>query len=115
MTLISNKRLTNFYQNCRRYVKSRDDSQLLGDIGGSPSSDCDPFAKKGDKNIVPCGAIANSMFSDDIILLKKDSDGNYENIPKLLIRTGIAWDSDKKYKFKNPDDLAALNVRTVMY
>jgi len=40
--------LTNFYQNHRRYVKSRDDHQLWGEIGTTetpylPSSDCAPF------------------------------------------------------------------------
>ncbi|CAM1154445.1 TMEM30A (predicted) [Pycnogonum litorale] len=58
--------LTNFYQNHRRYVKSRDDSQLLGQ-SGKLSSDCEPFdyVKDGDKKvpIAPCGAIANSLFN----------------------------------------------------
>lgn len=56
--------LTNFYQNHRRYVKSRDDSQLLGDVEKTPSSDCEPFDKdENGKPYVPCGAIANSLFS----------------------------------------------------
>jgi len=55
--------LTNFYQNHRRYVKSRDDYQLLGNLG-DPSSDCAPFDRDDtDKRIAPCGAIANSLFS----------------------------------------------------
>ena len=45
--------------------------------------------------ILPCGAIANSMFSDDITLKKDGSD-----VP--LLRRGIAWESDKQYKFRNP-------------
>ena len=32
--------LTNFYQNHRRYVKSRDDLQLFGDSRGHPSGEC---------------------------------------------------------------------------
>ena len=55
--------LTNFYQNHRRYVKSRDESQLLGDVEKEPNSDCTPFAKLENKTIVPCGAIANSLFN----------------------------------------------------
>lgn len=59
--------LTNFYQNHRRYVKSRDDNQLRGILSGPPSSDCQPFAEDGPpeakKPILPCGAIANSLFS----------------------------------------------------
>ena len=57
--------LTNYYQNHRRYVKSRDDSQLLGDLSKSPSSDCAPYDRTEDKKvpIAPCGAIANSLFN----------------------------------------------------
>lgn len=38
--------LDNFYQNHRRYVKSRDDSQLLGEVKAEKSDlnkDCDPY------------------------------------------------------------------------
>lgn len=56
--------LSNFYQNHRRYVKSRDDNQLLGNLDTSPSSDCAPFHKDdAGKYIAPCGAIANSLFN----------------------------------------------------
>lgn len=57
--------LTNYYQNHRRYVKSRDDEQLLGHLSQTPSSDCTPFAIDPDTNkpIAPCGAIANSLFN----------------------------------------------------
>jgi hypothetical protein len=53
------------FQNHRRYVKSRDDNQLLGLIDAEPSNECDPFVKNKEenKNYIPCGAIANSMFS----------------------------------------------------
>jgi len=89
--------LTNFYQNHRRYVKSRDESQLLGDVEKEPNSDCTPFAKLGNKTIVPCGAIANSLFNDTIQLLKDDE----SEID--MTKKGIAWESDKKYKFRNPE------------
>lgn len=59
--------LSNFYQNHRRYVKSRDDAQLNGKVDpNGPSSECSPFDSdpEGSKIfIVPCGAIANSMFN----------------------------------------------------
>lgn len=57
--------LTNFYQNHRRYVKSRDDVQLLGKLSPVVSSDCYPYSSdpKTSKPIAPCGAIANSMFN----------------------------------------------------
>jgi len=91
--------LTNFYQNHRRYVKSRDEKQLLGNIEKTgTNSDCAPYYREeGEKVTVPCGAIANSMFND-VITLK---DGAGTEVP--LIRTGIAWESDRKYKFGNPD------------
>ena len=63
--------LTNFYQNHRRYVKSRDESQLLGDVKKTPNTDCKPFDEMdvdGKKvPIVPCGAIANSLFNGKLI------------------------------------------------
>jgi len=93
--------LTNFYQNHRRYVKSRDESQLLGNVEKVPNDDCIPYAKKDAFTIVPCGAIANSLFNDVIKLEHVTDENTYEEID--LLRTGIAWESDKKYKFKNPD------------
>ncbi|KAG5673900.1 hypothetical protein PVAND_003902 [Polypedilum vanderplanki] len=88
--------LTNYYQNHRRYVKSRDDNQLLGEFD-STTSDCAPFQfdHKG-QPIVPCGAIANSLFNDTLFLTS-DSHGN---VP--VSKTGIAWPSDKQIKFRNP-------------
>ena len=73
--------LENFYQNHRRYVKSRDDKQLLGKTANGASTECKPFqncqgddctngvannlTKKEGAEIpyLPCGAIANSLFS----------------------------------------------------
>jgi len=104
--------LDNFYQNHRRYVKSRDDAQLVGQLDETPSADCGDFMygtgsdsckKKDDANcktIVPCGAIANSLFSDVITMSVKVD--NQEKRDVKLIKKGIAWPSDKQYKFKNP-------------
>ncbi|EFA10416.1 cell cycle control protein 50A isoform X1 [Tribolium castaneum] len=91
--------LSNFYQNHRRYVKSRDDNQLLGRLDPVPSSDCSPFDKIKDTPIAPCGAIANSLFSD-VLTLKKLEGNTWKDVD--LIRKGIAWDSDKNIKFRNP-------------
>ena len=57
--------LTNFYQNHRRYVKSRDEKQLLGDINKVPDDNCAPYNKieGSELPVVPCGAIANSLFN----------------------------------------------------
>lgn len=93
--------LSNYYQNHRRYVKSRDDDQLLGRLSKTPSTDCEPFAMDEGKTIAPCGAIANSLFNDTLSIRSR-----YGEVP--LVRTGIAWPSDKNIKFRNPEgDLKA--------
>ena len=76
--------LENFYQNHRRYVKSRDDKQLLGKVDGGSNSDCSPFAEcnspeecqNGENKtlalktpFLPCGAVANSLFSGKLFTL----------------------------------------------
>ena len=98
--------LTNFYQNHRRYVKSRDDKQLYGQIDPPPNKDCEPFRRNNDTDnyYAPCGAIANSLFNDIITLQYREKGagaGSWSDVP--LLKTGIAWPSDKEYKFKNPD------------
>lgn len=98
--------LTNFYQNHRRYVKSRNDRQLLGQL--RTGSDCEPYAYRVDpvdgqrKIIMPCGAIANSIFNDTFTLhfIPKEMKESQLLVP--LIDTGIAWATDKKNKFRNP-------------
>jgi len=65
--------LTNYYQNHRRYVKSRDDFQLLGKLSKTPSSDCAPYDYHNNKPIAPCGAIANSLFSGMCTFIIKQS------------------------------------------
>jgi hypothetical protein len=61
-------RLTNFYQNHRRYVKSVDIDQLKGKAKSAAdinSGDCTPLNTNEDnKPYYPCGLIANSMFND---------------------------------------------------
>ncbi|CAH0713717.1 unnamed protein product, partial [Brenthis ino] len=95
--------LSNYYQNHRRYVKSRDDNQLLGRLSQPPSGDCAPFAyadvegKTEKVPIAPCGAIANSLFNDTLTVESQDLN---KDVP--VLRTGIAWTSDKDIKFRNP-------------
>ncbi|KAF2397086.1 Lem3/Cdc50 [Trichodelitschia bisporula] len=102
-------RLTNFYQNHRRYVKSFDQQQLKGDARSPDQikkSDCDPLELDEDgKPYYPCGLIANSMFNDTFNspqLLGK------ANTTYIMTNKGIVWDSDKdlyketKYK---PDEI----------
>jgi hypothetical protein len=61
-------RLTNFYQNHRRYVKSVDIDQLKGKARTADdirSGDCAPLdVDANGKPYYPCGLIANSMFND---------------------------------------------------
>ncbi|KAF6365512.1 transmembrane protein 30A [Rhinolophus ferrumequinum] len=94
--------LSNFYQNHRRYVKSRDDSQLNGDSSAllNPSKECEPYRRNEDKPIAPCGAIANSMFNDTLELFLVGNGSYLTSIP--LKKKGIAWWTDKNVKFRNP-------------
>ena len=68
-------KLTNFYQNHRRYVRSRNDEQLRGNNPSfSSMEDCDPRRSIGDENDPtkywnPCGLIAASMFNGKLVLL----------------------------------------------
>lgn len=66
-------KLTNFYQNHRRYVDSLDADQLKGKYRTADNlrdSACKPVAVEGDQPedqlvIYPCGLIANSLFNGD--------------------------------------------------
>ncbi|KAG9465008.1 hypothetical protein GDO78_019088 [Eleutherodactylus coqui] len=101
--------LSNFFQNHRRYLKSRYDTELLGRNVTITEKDsfCTPFTTyKNGTPMAPCGAIANSMFNDTIKLIYH-SDSN-RNVEVPLVRTGNTWWSDKNVKFGNPkpkDDL----------
>ncbi|KAL8948465.1 MAG: hypothetical protein Q9222_005353 [Ikaeria aurantiellina] len=108
-------RLTNFYQNHRRYVKSLDTDQLKGDAvssGTISKSNCDPLRLDSEKRpYYPCGLIANSLFNDSFskpVLLNVEG-RNQMNQTYNMTNKGIAWDSDRalygqtKY---NPADIA---------
>ncbi|KAF2462676.1 Lem3/Cdc50 [Lindgomyces ingoldianus] len=109
-------RLTNFYQNHRRYVKSLDTNQLKGNAesaGSIRSGDCDPLDTAPDgRPYYPCGLIANSMFNDSF-------DKNQLNMPNAepytMSTSGIAWDSEadlyKKSKYKPKDVVPPPNWR----
>nr|XP_018672927.1 cell cycle control protein 50A [Ciona intestinalis] len=94
--------LNNFFQNHRRYVKSRDDNQLVGThvTNTSISKDCTPYRTDTVNGyqapIAPCGAIANSFFNDSFTLQQED--GNTVN----YLTTGISWYTDHTVKFNNP-------------
>ncbi|KAI5081220.1 hypothetical protein GOP47_0004403 [Adiantum capillus-veneris] len=86
--------LENYYQNHRRYVKSRSDKQLLnGDSTSSTDTEtCKPEQFLGELPIIPCGLIAWSLFNDTYSFT---SGGHAITINKK----GISWKSDREHKF----------------
>ena len=108
-------RLTDFFQNHRRYVKSLDTNQLAGTAvsastinGGS----CDPLrlAPNG-KPYYPCGLIANSVFNDTYSqpLGLSATNASSSNFTYPMTTQGVAWSSDAnlygKTQYK-PEDIA---------
>lgn len=96
--------LDNFYQNHRRYVKSRSDAQLRGEtVVSSDLEDCAPLTEitlEGQttpKSLSPCGLIANSLFNDTIALTAAPTGVS-------MTQSGIAWKSDIDKKFKNGNE-----------
>jgi hypothetical protein len=82
-------KLSNFYQNHRRYARSRSDAQLAGDeVKYASLTDCAPMRYPGEiqnqekKNpaisdlYAPCGLIAWSMFNDSFLLYRSSSTAN---------------------------------------
>ncbi|KAJ3220202.1 hypothetical protein HDU67_005528 [Dinochytrium kinnereticum] len=113
-------RLTNFYQNHRRYVKSFDSKQLSNNPATSTTS-CLQLSKAKDHAqyynwtttvsdsafIYPCGLIANSYFSDEISDLTSASAGTF-----TFEDSQIAWPADaEKFKRASIADDADLNTK----
>lgn len=116
-------KLTNFYQNHRRYVKSLNSDQLKGKYV-SPSSldnsDCDPLGSINGTAIYPCGLIANSLFngwslflSSELIRLSPRIDTFYTPMlmnaqdnpdpqPYAFSNKGIAWSGEAKKYVRTP-------------
>lgn len=109
--------LNNFYQNHRRYVKSKSSTQLNGEVLTTEelknSGDCDPIYTMKDLGkettydgteisenapANPCGLIAKSFFNDEYKLLTNDD----KEID--IDETNIAWEADKELKFSRPKD-----------
>lgn len=85
--------LDNFYQNHRRYVKSRSDQQLRNRNNENDISTCKPEDVAYDRTIVPCGLVAWSMFNDTFSF----STNNNQTLP--VKKKGISWKSDRDHKF----------------
>eukprot|EP00007_Cunea_sp_BSH-02190019_P001595 CAMPEP_0174230778 /NCGR_PEP_ID=MMETSP0417-20130205/1466_1 /TAXON_ID=242541 /ORGANISM="Mayorella sp, Strain BSH-02190019" /LENGTH=300 /DNA_ID=CAMNT_0015308537 /DNA_START=105 /DNA_END=1004 /DNA_ORIENTATION=- len=99
-------RMSNFYQNHRRYVNSKSDDQLSGDPITKVSSlgSCDPlitYTGNDDDNAIlnPCGLIANSTFSDDFLNMT-----NSNGTEIVWTQDKVAWQSDLDKKFANPPE-----------
>lgn len=98
--------LTNFYQNHRRYVKSRSDAQLAGTVytDASALADCDPLrttgGTSGGRILHPCGLVANSYFNDTFAVTAPAG--------TVMDETGITWDTDRA-KFKAIDAATIAN------
>lgn len=118
--------LINFYQNHRRYVKSRSDAQLAGTLDTSDPSklgDCDPLRAvtntSGTYALSPCGLVAHSYFNGPWVRLPLGGKGNLRAPPSpyrcrradtfalsasgmMMLETDISWASDRRHKFKAP-------------
>ncbi|XBW35404.1 hypothetical protein QEN19_000970 [Hanseniaspora menglaensis] len=102
-------KLTNFYQNHRKYVESYDLKQLQGHaVAVSDLNEfCKPLKEIDGKPIYPCGLIANSLFNDTISLTLTNV-GNLDGSDYEFSNKNIAWKSDKKIYKKtnyNPEDI----------
>ncbi|KAI9670134.1 MAG: hypothetical protein M1817_004471 [Caeruleum heppii] len=97
-------RLSNFYQNHRRYVKSLDMDQLSGKAVSNQtisSSLCDPLKTNGTQGRLgfayyPCGLIANSVFNDTFDSPLLLNDRSESNRTYRMSDKGIAWSSDRE-------------------
>ena len=104
-------RLTNFYQNHRRYVKSFDVNQLKGNdvsLSSIKSGECDPLDVapaangKPERPYYPCGLIANSMFNDTFLNFTatnppdddNDNNNNQASMSYNFTDKGISWGSE---------------------
>jgi len=117
--------LENFYQNHRRYVKSRSNEQLLGKLNPKTKeeidtdlSDCSPILTNAQAEVTksvngldldpeaaafPCGLVAKSVFNDTYQLYSKDpaTDTTFADSKITIDDSDIAWESDRQYKFFN--------------
>jgi len=103
--------LDNFYQNHRRYVKSKDYKQLMGEkIAIDDLGQCDPIKTNANlanvkiinnvngKALVPteaatpCGLIAKSIFTDSYEIIPKSDTSKKSRVN--IYQKDIAWKSD---------------------
>ena len=126
-------KLTNFYQNHRRYVKSLNQNQLRGDsvdVNSIGKGDCKPLGSIDGKIVYPCGLIANSLFNgmwselnlwtggkvnepltpsyaDTFSNLTVPANSNSNSTSYIWSEKGIAWPGEaKKYATKPGNDIS---------
>jgi len=109
-------RLTNFYQNHRRYIKSSDSSQLLGSKTSTSASDystCDPWIANAQGSIYyPCGLVARSVFNDTYTLFVNRS-GTVRTLQVDESAEVAAWATDVQFKFGNLNPTAVNSGSTL--
>ncbi|KAF8564343.1 hypothetical protein P879_07500 [Paragonimus westermani] len=104
--------LSNFFQNHRRYVLSKDDLQLNGETGVL-SEHCEPYRFDAQKRAyAPCGAIAMSLFNDTFSM-KYHGPSNAPLTAPIdvpMSKKNIAWRSDVDRKFGRPPNSSWANT-----
>ncbi|PKI85888.1 hypothetical protein MVES1_000663 [Malassezia vespertilionis] len=99
-------KLTNYYQNHRRYIKNIDYDQMLSKPRSPKDlqdNQCKPLGRDPDsgKSIYPCGLIANSVFNDTFSspqLLET----NGQRTEYAMVDRNIVWHDEAKH-YKTPD------------
>jgi hypothetical protein len=109
--------LDGFFQNSRRYVKSKEVAQLTGDKPYSKEN-CDPVETNEEMGFsnetksmnnetylnpsdiaIPCGLMAKTFFNDNFSFFIKE-----EEVEEIVVdQKNIAFDKDKKLYSKEPD------------
>ena len=92
--------LGNYFQNHRRYMKSKSERQLRGFLPSkSELNNCKPEDKVGGHVIVPCGLVAWSLFNDTFDL---STNAFYTEEGTLFVnKTAISYKSDREERFNN--------------
>lgn len=86
--------LDKFYQNHRRYVKSRNDRQLSDPKEVNNTQYCKPEATEHGSPVVPCGLVAWSLFNDTYRFARG-------NEALIVNKRGISWRSEREVIFGN--------------
>ncbi|KAF9130260.1 hypothetical protein BGW39_003270 [Mortierella sp. 14UC] len=108
-------KLTNFYQNHRKYTKSLDYKQLTGQITGISEivgrKGCTIESFPNNELIYPCGLIANSLFNDTIFgLTGVPVEADQPPVDYLFANKGIASPADKgKFSKYGYTDLTSIH------